>query len=378
MLSHHRTVSRRRPGPSGYGAAGPNWRMVDGSPTLRMEPAMPTSRRPPAVLVALLSALVALTALAPSARAEGVPPPNAAFSVAIDGLDVAFTDLSTGAPTGWTWDFGDGSGSDVQNPSHTFAAGRYRVKLSVTNDGGSDHVSHTVTVKTPPPDQLYSANLYSTRVRYQNPDLKACVATATMIMLNEVAASGHDGTGFRWTSSITLARQRSMIRWARAHDTLEPGPGGTDPNGWRNALNHYGWGDYRNPATMTYQVFADTSYEAGVKRAVAAMARYHRPVGMLGWAGGHAQVLHGYVVYGQDPATSMHFTVQYVYLTDPLRRDALRNARISFARLAAGPLRYRFRAYRQKDSPYDDPYTVGWLRADRGWYNRYVIVAPVR
>lgn len=339
---------------------------------------MPTSRRPSAILVALLCALIALAAIVPSVAAESVAPPAAAFTYAVDGLDVAFTDTSTGGPTTWAWDFGDGSTSDVQNPIHTYAAGRYRVKLTVTNAGGDDHVSHTLTVKTPPPDQLYTANLYSNLVRYQNPDLSACVGTATMIMLNEVAVNGARGSGFRWVTSTTLARQRSIIRWARAHDTLEPGPGGTDPNGWRNALNQYGWRNYADPAAMTYQVFADTSSEAAVKRAVAAMARYDRPVGILGWAGGHAQVLNGYVVYGQDPAKSMHFTVRYVYLTDPLRRDALRNARISYTSLAGGPLRFRFRAYRQKDSPYDDPYSPGVLRADRAWYGRYVIVAPVR
>jgi hypothetical protein len=35
----------------------------------------------------------------------------------------------------WTWDFGDGAGSDVQNPSHTYASeGSYTVSL-IVNDG---------------------------------------------------------------------------------------------------------------------------------------------------------------------------------------------------------------------------------------------------
>ena len=168
------------------------------------------------------------------------------------------------------------------------------------------------------------------------------------------------------------------MKWARAHDTLEPGSGGTDPNGWRNALNQYGWGDYQDPDTMTYQVQTFTSYTAAVKGAVRALAKYHRPVGILGWAGGHAQVLNGYSVYGQNPATSSSFTVRYVYLTDPLRRDALRNARITFTNFVTGPLKYRLRKYRQTDSPKDDPYTPGVVSADNLWYGRYVIVAPVR
>lgn len=296
----------------------------------------------------------------------------------VDGLDATFTDVSTDVPTGWAWDFGDGTSSADRNPVHTFAAGRYTVTLTATNAGGSDDVSHGVTIRTPPPDQSYARNLYSSQVRYQNPDLTACVATSTMIMLNEVAENGRRGGDFRWLPSTALVRQRTVLRWARSHDTLEPGPGGTDPNGWRNALNYYGWGSFSDPDAMTYQVFSFPTYDQAVRAAVTAMARYKRPVGMLGWGGGHAQVINGYTVFGQNPAKSAHFTVQYVYLTDPLKRDAMRNVKIAYSRLAVGPLRYRFRKYVQRDSPYDDPYTLGFLVADKGWYGRWVIVAPVR
>ncbi|MGV8130300.1 MAG: PKD domain-containing protein, partial [Methanolinea sp.] len=65
-------------------------------------------------------------------------------------LTVAFTDLSTGSPLKWEWDFGDGSGSALQNPSHTFTdAGRFTVTLTVYNSGGSDSYSTTVWVRAP-------------------------------------------------------------------------------------------------------------------------------------------------------------------------------------------------------------------------------------
>ena len=336
---------------------------------------MPASRLRTILAATLLAGVVALGASAPVAAAD---PPSAAFTFTVDGLRATFTDTSTGEPTTWTWDFGDGTASNAQNPVHTFEPGRWRVRLTVENADGNDSTSHTVTIKEPPPDQLYSDNLYSSLVRYQDPDMSSCVAAATLIMLNEVATHGHRGSGFRWTTSTSLARQRSIMKWARAHDTLEAGAGGSDPNGWRNALNQYGWADYQDPGSMTYQVQTFTSYTAAVKAAVRAVARFHRPVGLLGWAGGHAQVLNGYSVYGQDPATSSSFTVRYVYLTDPLKRDALRNARITFTNFVTGPLKYRLRKYRQTDSPKDDPYTPGVVQADNGWYGRYVIVAPVR
>ena len=56
-------------------------------------------------------------------------------------LVVQFTDTSTGIPTTWLWDFGDGSSSDEQHPIHTFTtAGTYTVNLTVTNNEGSSRV----------------------------------------------------------------------------------------------------------------------------------------------------------------------------------------------------------------------------------------------
>lgn len=334
------------------------------------------SRLPSVVLSSLL--IVGLVAGSITPVVAAPEPPVAGFSVSIDGVQVTFTDTTTGNPTAWSWDFGDGASSDAQSPTHTYAPGDYTVTLEVSNDGGSDRATRDVKIEAPRPARTYRANLYSGPVRYQNPDMTACVGASTLIMLNQVAARGARGDDFEWVPSAALVKQRSIMRWARAHDTLEPGPGGTDPNGWRNALNRYGWGDYEDPTRMTYQVFSYSSYGAAVKSAIMALARYRRPVGLLGWAGGHAQVLHGYSVIGQNPRTSSDFRVEYVYLTDPLKRDALRNARISYSKLLRGPLKYRLRKYRQKDSPLDDPYTPGFLVADKGWYGRYVIVAPVR
>ncbi|AKB29102.1 cell surface protein [Methanosarcina siciliae T4/M] len=54
-------------------------------------------------------------------------------------LTVNFTDESTGSPTSWSWDFGDGDTSTEQSPSHTYSkAGNYTVNLTVENNAGSD------------------------------------------------------------------------------------------------------------------------------------------------------------------------------------------------------------------------------------------------
>jgi len=62
-------------------------------------------------------------------------------------LPVKFTDLSYGSPTSWSWDFGDGTTSTIQNPSHTFSSGgAYDVKLTVSRDGSSDTSKQVVNV----------------------------------------------------------------------------------------------------------------------------------------------------------------------------------------------------------------------------------------
>ena len=65
----------------------------------------------------------------------------------VAGQAVQFTDTSTGSPTSWQWNFGDGATSTFQNPSHTFTTpASYTVTLTVSNTSGSKSINRTVTV----------------------------------------------------------------------------------------------------------------------------------------------------------------------------------------------------------------------------------------
>ncbi len=73
------------------------------------------------------------------------PEPDADFSAdpleACENDEICFTDLSTGEPNSWEWDFGDGGTSTDQDPCHTYTqAGTYTVSLTVNNayDCGPD------------------------------------------------------------------------------------------------------------------------------------------------------------------------------------------------------------------------------------------------
>lgn len=59
-------------------------------------------------------------------------------------LQVNFTDTSAGEPTAWLWDFGDGTTSTEQNPTHTYAdAGTYTIGLTASNTRGSNTETKT-------------------------------------------------------------------------------------------------------------------------------------------------------------------------------------------------------------------------------------------
>ncbi len=108
----------------------------------------------------------------------GNEPPVAAFTYSPTspavGEAVQFTDKSTdsdGTVQGWEWDFGDGTTSDQQNPTHTYsAAGTYTVTLVVTDDKGgqSSAATQDITVAGPTSIVVYA---------YPNP----AVTTATIV-----------------------------------------------------------------------------------------------------------------------------------------------------------------------------------------------------
>ena len=81
--------------------------------------------------------------------------PNYSFVTA--GLQVSFTDLSTGNPSAWFWVFGDGATALAQNPSHTYTtAGTYTVCLVVSNSCGQDTLCGNINIVCPTPNSAFS------------------------------------------------------------------------------------------------------------------------------------------------------------------------------------------------------------------------------
>lgn len=114
------------------------------------------------VMAVLMTSLMAMPVQAVTLDASFTNNPDPATGQA--PLLVAFTDTSQGGGlTGWSWDFGDGSGSTQQHPSHTYSTpGIYSVTLTVSKGGqmNTEYKQDLVTVLPtdppipPPPGQV--------------------------------------------------------------------------------------------------------------------------------------------------------------------------------------------------------------------------------
>lgn len=75
--------------------------------------------------------------------------PDAVYNYSSNLLSVNFLDASTGVPSSYLWDFGDGETSTEVNPVHVYAAdGTYTVCLTTTNTCGVDQLCQTITVSS--------------------------------------------------------------------------------------------------------------------------------------------------------------------------------------------------------------------------------------
>jgi len=105
------------------------------------------------------------------------PVPDFTYSQVTNGATqytYQFTDASTGNPTRWFWEFGDGTSSRMQNPlPHSYTEAKtYTVRLTATNSVGQNTISQSVNVvssiptptptPTQPPSNVPSANFTTT------------------------------------------------------------------------------------------------------------------------------------------------------------------------------------------------------------------------
>lgn len=102
--------------------------------------------------------------------------PTASFTGSGPSLTQTFTDGSSAANS-WLWDFGDGSTSTLQNPSHTYSVGGvYTVCLTVTNPCGTDSSCQIFSVACQTPIASFSESLIAVGT-YQFTDLSTAATS---------------------------------------------------------------------------------------------------------------------------------------------------------------------------------------------------------
>ena len=250
---------------------------------------------------------------------------------------------------------------------------------------GQAVANKSALTEEPPLPAMWSTNLFnSTLFRYQNPDLNGCAAGATIVMLNLIAltpqpdqppprGSSVATNSFRWTTSISWNAQELIMWYERSHMSMSRDSKGSDPEGWRNGLNYFGWG------SMYADVYRDTSYasfNSAAHAVIDALARTNKPVGVLGWAGSHAQYITGYTVQGDDPRISDNYTIVGVYMSDPLHVQAMPSAYISLKDWKSGPYGVKFAKYEEWGSTLVDP--IDGQIGDNKWHGKWVVIEPVR
>ncbi len=134
------------------------------------------------------------------------PGPFAGFLASSIDLTASFTDISSGNPVSWAWNFGDGSPIDnTQNPDHTYLEpGVYEIELTVSNGSCFSTYRQLYEVGTTlstDPVELFGLKLYPNPAADEvtvefgeafadNIQLNVTNATGSLVMTRSLGAGG--------------------------------------------------------------------------------------------------------------------------------------------------------------------------------------------
>jgi len=139
-------------------------------------------------------------------------------------LTVNFTDLSTGNPSAWSWNFGDGGTSLIQNPVHVYPnPGLYSVTMTASNMCGSDIETKTDYINVTSQPKMHVADVTVTRT-YVAPKWSG-VAEVTVLNQSGAPVANATVTGFfnaPDTKSKTGVTNASGIATIESKSTPKP------------------------------------------------------------------------------------------------------------------------------------------------------------
>jgi len=163
-----------------------SWSFGDGSTFTGQNPPLHSYSAPGTYNVTLtVTNGFGLSSTVTQAVTATVVPPVPSFSFSCGVLSCSFADTSTnqnGTIVSRSWSFGDGSTSNLQNPTHAYAlAGTYNVTLTVTNSFG---LSASVTQTVAPAAPTITLTAVGSKVKAQRfVDLTWSGATSTTVQV---------------------------------------------------------------------------------------------------------------------------------------------------------------------------------------------------
>lgn len=176
----------------------------------------------------------------------------------------------------------------------------------------------------------------------------SCVGATIQMTLNLVKGTHDHAKG----------RQLAMLAYAAAHSKYPVEDDGADPEGWAEALVHYGAGDDWGWTTSS-------NMQAALHTAATQIRETGKPVGLLVHFGRHAWLMTGFTATA-DPKTTTDFTVTSAEVVGPLWPLGTLNG----VHFDPGPgtwmnekeMTGKFDAYVEPDQPI--------------WHGKYVMVVP--
>ncbi|BDZ67493.1 PQQ-binding-like beta-propeller repeat protein [Methanobacterium ferruginis] len=126
--------------------------------------------------------------------------------------NIQFNDTSTNVPTSWYWDWGDGTNSTLQNPTHAYTTpGSYTVSLTATNPAGNNTYSYTIQVLG-----TISASSNLTSGTYNTTQVVALTSddsSATIYYAIDTTDPRTSSTRVKYTGPITI-NKTTTLRYA--------------------------------------------------------------------------------------------------------------------------------------------------------------------
>ena len=124
-------------------------------------------------------------------------------------LIVSFTDLSSGNPTSWSWNFGNGNTSTLKNPTASyFTPGSYTVTLTATNANGSNTIikNQYITVYESP------------TVNFSGTPLSGCFPLTVQFTDLSTPGNGNSNTAWLWDfgNGTTSTQQNPSVTYTTA------------------------------------------------------------------------------------------------------------------------------------------------------------------